>query len=65
MKWKLKNTKSEMFGKKSRTKFAVLPTKVNDNIIWLEKYVQVYIWTEVYSEWAEKWKWGWIRCYYP
>ena len=39
-------------------KFAFLPTKIgNDNVVWLEQYIKVYVYTKIYkdhypSEWG-------------
>lgn len=43
MRFKVKE-KPDLLDKKTVIRFAYFPTRINDNIVWLEKYECVYIW---------------------
>ncbi len=49
MEWKvkIKKSKPKIGDVKEKIKFAFLPIKVNDNIVWLEKYIQGYEYKEI------------------
>jgi len=52
MNWKAKHKapKPQLGDMKQKIKFAVFPTHVEDQIIWFEKYIQIYEYKEYFYE---------------